>query len=124
LRAITRLAACPVYTSPSLAADAPTPIAIGSRERLLKASMGAENLDPGDCDSSLAIVQATHGFVDLFKIGRVNYLPMTRTTDWRDYTLRMVDLCQQLGAAHYIKKDLQSYLPAGYHNPRRVAQHH
>jgi DNA repair photolyase len=77
-----------------------------------------------DCDSSLQIVRETHEFVDLFKIGRVNYLPMTKTTDWRDYTLRMIDLCQQLAAAHYIKLDLQPFLPAGYHNPQRVPQHH
>lgn len=76
-----------------------------------------------DVDSSLAIVRETHGFVDLFKIGRVNYLKLTKTTDWRDYTLRMIDLCQQLGVRHYIKKDLQEYLPAGYHNPMRVPQH-
>jgi len=77
-----------------------------------------------DCESSLQVVQATHEFVDLFKIGRVNYLPMTKTTDWRSYTLRMIELCQRLGAAHYVKLDLQPYLPAGYHNPRRVQQHH
>jgi len=77
-----------------------------------------------DVESSLEIVRQTHEFVSLYKIGRVNYLPMTRTTDWEDYTLRMIDLCQQLGAGHYIKKDLQPYLPEGYHNPLRVQQHH
>lgn len=77
-----------------------------------------------DCESSLAIVRATHSFVDLYKVGRANYLPITARTDWRDYTLRMIDLLQQLGAKHYIKKDLQPYLPDGYHNPLRIAQHH
>jgi len=77
-----------------------------------------------DCDSSLAIVDATHSFVDLYKVGRVNYLDITKTTDWRDYTLRMIDKLQALGKKHYIKKDLQPYLPAGYHNPLRIAQHH
>lgn len=77
-----------------------------------------------DVDSSLEIVRATHGFVDLFKIGRVNYLPMTKTTDWKGYTERMIELCQQLGIAHYVKLDLQPFLPRGYHNPRRVPQHH
>jgi hypothetical protein len=78
-----------------------------------------------DCDSSLAIVDATHGFVDLYKVGRANYLKeITRTTDWGDYTLRMIDKLQRLGKAHYIKKDLQGYLPADYHNPLRVPQHH
>lgn len=78
-------------------------------------------LDP---DSSLEIVREIHPFVDLFKIGRANYLPMTKTTDWKEYTLRMVDLCQHLGVRHYIKRDLQPYLPKGYPNPVRVPQHH
>lgn len=50
-----------------------------------------------DVDASIEIVRATHGFVDLYKVGRVNYLPMTKTTDWRDYTLRMVEVLQQRG---------------------------
>jgi DNA repair photolyase len=74
-------------------------------------------------ESSLAIVEHTHQFVDLYKIGRANYLPMTKSTDWQDYTLRMIDLCQRLNVRHYIKKDLQPYLPEGYYNPRRIPQH-
>jgi hypothetical protein len=66
----------------------------------------------------------THSFVDLYKIGRVNYLPMTKTTDWKDYTERMVELCAKLGVTHYFKKDLQQYLPAGYVNVLRHDQHH
>lgn len=77
-----------------------------------------------DVESSLEIVRQTHGFVDLYKVGRVNYLPMTKTTDWRAYAERILELLQQLGARHYIKRDLQPYLPPGYPNPLRVAQHH
>jgi DNA repair photolyase len=77
-----------------------------------------------DVESSLAIVEATHDFVDLFKVGRVNYLPMTRTTDWHEYTLRMVELLSRVQARHYIKKDLQPFLPAGYPNPLRIRQRH
>ena len=29
-----------------------------------------------------------------------------------------------LGVKHYIKKDLQRFLPAGYFNPLRIKQHH
>lgn len=75
-------------------------------------------------EASLEIVRQTHDFIDLFKIGRVNYLPMTKTTDWKDYTVRMIDLCRQLDVKHYVKEDLQRYLPKGYHNPKRVPQHH
>jgi DNA repair photolyase len=77
-----------------------------------------------DVEASLAIVDATHEFVDLYKVGRVNYLEITKTEDWESYTHRMINRLQQLGKAHYIKRDLQKYLPDGYHNPLRVAQHH
>jgi DNA repair photolyase len=76
-----------------------------------------------DVESSLTIVERTHPFVDLYKVGRVNYLPMTKTTDWETYTHRMIDLLARLKAAYYIKKDLQQYLPAGYPNPLRIPQH-
>lgn len=77
-----------------------------------------------DIEASLQIVQETHGFVDLYKVGRVNYLEITKTADWQDYTLRMIDKLQKLGKRHYIKKDLQRYLPAGYPNEMRQRQHH
>lgn len=77
-----------------------------------------------DVESSLQIVRETHNFVDLYKIGRVNYLPMTKTTDWKDYTWRMIALCEKLGVSHYIKHDLQPFLPANYPNERRIDQFH
>ena len=75
-------------------------------------------------EASLQIIEHTHEFVDLYKIGRANYLPMTSTTDWEAYTHAMIALCARLGVAHYIKHDLQPYLPAGYDNPRYVMQAH
>jgi DNA repair photolyase len=77
-----------------------------------------------DCESSLEIIKRTHEFVDLYKVGRVNYIPMTKTTDWKSYTERIVELCAKLKVQHYVKRDLQPYLPAGYPNPLRVPQHH
>lgn len=77
-----------------------------------------------DVESSLALVDATHEFVDLFKIGRVNYVEITRTTDWQSYTHRMLDKLTKLRKAYYFKRDLQPYLPEGLYNPLRVAQHH
>lgn len=69
-----------------------------------------------DTESSLQIVIRTQDFVDFYKIGRVNYLPMTRTTDWKSYTLDMLELITKLGVKAYFKKDLQEYLPDGYVN--------
>lgn len=77
-----------------------------------------------DVEATLEIIRRTHRYVDLFKIGRVNYIGLTQTTDWRDFTMRVLDLTKTLGAAHYIKRDLHPYLPKGYPNPMRVKQHH
>jgi DNA repair photolyase len=76
-----------------------------------------------DIEASLAMVRATHDFVDLYKVGMANYCgKLTKTTDWRAYTEQMVELLGQLGAKHYIKRDLQPYLPKGYENPLRIPQ--
>lgn len=77
-----------------------------------------------DCDSSISIIEATHNFVDLYKIGRANYLPMTTTTDWEEYTNRVLETVNRLGVNHYIKKDLQKYLPEGYQNIKYIPQYH
>lgn len=65
---------------------------------------------------SIKIVEYTHPFVDFYKIGRANYLPMTKSTDWRGYTLDMLETITKLGVKAYFKKDLQEYLPDGYVN--------
>lgn len=77
-----------------------------------------------DCDVSLEIVRQTHEFVDLYKVGRVNYMEITKTTDWKDYTLKVINLLNRLKKKHYIKQDLQKYLPEDYYNPLRVEQFH
>jgi DNA repair photolyase len=78
-----------------------------------------------DAEHSLAVIRETASFVDLFKIGKANYLgEFGKRIDWRDYTLRVIDLCQRLGVKHYVKRDLQQFLPEGYHNPLRIPQHH
>jgi DNA repair photolyase len=76
-------------------------------------------------EASLAIVEETHKFVDLYKIGKANYLgEYAKAIDWQDYTMKMITKCVKLGAKHYIKENLQKYLPDGYYNPLRVKQHH
>jgi DNA repair photolyase len=75
-----------------------------------------------DTAAAIEIIRRTYGIVDLYKIGRVNYLGLTKTTDWRRFTEDVLNVCAQTGAKHYIKRDLQPYLPAGYTNPMRVGQ--
>jgi DNA repair photolyase len=78
-----------------------------------------------DCDASIELVKRCHEFVDLWKVGQANYLKeITRTTNWEEYTHRMLETLNAVGARHYIKRDLQKYLPPDYPNPLRVPQHH
>jgi len=77
-----------------------------------------------NAESSLAIVDATHEFVDLYKVGKVNHVKINHGIDWEDYTHKMIDKLNALGKAHYIKQDLQMYLPEGYQNEMRPKQHH
>ena len=54
-------------------------------------------------------------FVDFYKCGRANDLgPLTKQTDWRGYTKELIRVLRLLRKWHYIKEDLQAYLPIGY----------
>jgi len=75
-----------------------------------------------DTEATLEIIRRTHTFVDLYKVGRVNYVGLTKTTDWRKFTADVLKVLAETGSKHYIKKDLQPYLPEGYSNPMRVDQ--
>lgn len=75
-----------------------------------------------DTAATLEIIRRTHRFVDLYKVGRVNYTGLTKTTDWKQFTADVLAVLEEVGAKHYIKRDLQPYLPEGYDNPMRVDQ--
>ena len=53
-----------------------------------------------------AVIGATADFVDLYKIGKANYIG-DRGIDWQAYTLEIIALLEKLGKTHYIKKDLR-----------------
>ena len=81
------------------------------------------SLDPVyDTDASLEIIRRSHEFVSLYKIGRINYHRKGREINWEEFTRKAVALFAELGAAHYVKKDLQPFLPAGYSNPKYINQ--
>jgi DNA repair photolyase len=75
-----------------------------------------------DTAATLKIIRRTHRFVDLYKVGRANYLGLTKTTDWKKFTQDVLQVLADTGARHYVKKDLQPFLPEGYDNPMRVKQ--
>jgi DNA repair photolyase len=69
-----------------------------------------------DPEVTLEIIRLTHPFVNLYKVGRLNYSKLTGRIDWRSFTERAIELLEQTKSEHYIKKDLQPFLPEGYRN--------
>jgi DNA repair photolyase len=67
-------------------------------------------------EATIEIIRRTHSFVDLFKIGRINYSKLTHKIDWRGFTEQVLEVLKQTGAGYFIKKDLQPYLPEGFPN--------
>ncbi len=63
-----------------------------------------------DPEQTLQIVRQTHEFVDLYKVGKLNYHPRAREVDWGQFTKEVVALLKSLGKRYYIKKDLQVFL--------------
>lgn len=80
-------------------------------------------LDP---EAALDIIRATCEFVDLFKVGKLNYHPLSKQMDWTLFAWRAVELLDELGyrrvedpdqaaalrsdKRYYIKRDLAAFL--------------
>lgn len=91
------------------------PLASERIETLKKAhSLGIEtwvSLEPViDPEESLKIIEETHEFVDLYKVGVLNYHELSETIDWKSFGERAIELLERLGKSYYIKNDLKKYL--------------
>lgn len=62
-------------------------------------------IDPAE---SLALIELTHEYVDLYKVGTWNY--QRTETDWRAFGAEAVRLCRSLRKPYFIKADLAMYL--------------
>ena len=63
-----------------------------------------------DTEATKQIIRETHEFVDLYKVGQINYHKLTKATDWQRFTDEVVGLMDSLGQDYYIKNDLRPYL--------------
>ncbi|MFC2000184.1 radical SAM protein [Chloroflexota bacterium] len=64
-------------------------------------------------NDSLDIIRATHKFVDLFKVGKMNYHPQGLTINWHKFANDVVRLCRELKHPYFLKIDLEKYLRGG-----------
>ena len=59
---------------------------------------------------ALEIIRQTHGFVDKFKIGTLNYHPHSKSINWHRFATDVKSLLTELKCDYYIKEDLQKWL--------------
>jgi DNA repair photolyase len=71
-------------------------------------------LDP---DAVLRLLDATHEFVDLYKVGKLNHHPLAKEIDWADFKERVEAKLQGLGKPYYLKRDLVD----AWHKARKAA---
>ena len=58
---------------------------------------------------SIEIIRQTYTFVDLFKVGLLNYHPRAKEIDWRKFLQECIATLKQYGCRYYIKRDLRRY---------------
>lgn len=66
-----------------------------------------------DPEWTLNAIQVTHKFVDLYKVGMLNYHPRAKEIDWHDFGHRAEALLQALGKPYLIKEDLRKRMEVG-----------
>jgi len=66
-------------------------------------------LDP---EAVYEIIAQTHTFVDMFKVGVLNYHSHAKTIDWTRFTVEVVEQLERHGCEYYLKEDLRKWIPA------------
>jgi len=61
-----------------------------------------------NAEASIRIIEATHKFVDLYKIGKLNY--QQNETDWRQFAKKAIATCRKYRTDYYIKSELAVHL--------------
>lgn len=60
---------------------------------------------------SLNLIDLTHEFVDLYKVGKLNHYPKIESKiNWREFGKRVINKLKEYNKEFYIKKDLRKYL--------------
>lgn len=58
-------------------------------------------------DAVFRLIDATAEYVDLFKVGRLNYHPRAKEIDWRRFTLDVSEYLERKGNNYLLKDDLK-----------------
>ncbi len=60
-----------------------------------------------DPDAVYRLIDKTWNFVDLYKVGKLNYHPRAKEIDWPEFLNRVVKQLKSRGKKYYIKEDLR-----------------
>lgn len=63
-----------------------------------------------DPEQALEIIRRTHEYVDLYKVGTLNYHQRAAEIDWRKFVAEAVAVLREFDCKYYIKQDLRKYL--------------
>jgi len=64
-----------------------------------------------DPDAVYKIIALTYPYVDLYKVGVLNYHPHAKTIDWAKFAIEVVDRLEEYGCEYYLKEDLRKWIP-------------
>jgi len=58
-------------------------------------------------EDTFALIEATRGYVDVYKVGKLNYRPEANGIDWRKFAVEVEEKLKSTGKEYYIKSDLR-----------------
>lgn len=62
-----------------------------------------------DPEQVYEIINATYEFVDLYKVGKINYHPLSKAIDWHKFRVNIESLLTSMNKNYYIKEDLRKF---------------
>lgn len=62
-----------------------------------------------DPDQTLKLIELSYPYVDLYKVGKLNYHPKQKDVDWINFRESVINLLKSKNKKYYIKKDLIDY---------------
>ncbi|WP_338151812.1 SPL family radical SAM protein [Methanoculleus sediminis] len=60
-------------------------------------------------EQTLQLIDLTHEFVDLFKVGKLNYNKQQHKVDWKAFKAGVIRKLNEYNSKYYIKDDLKKY---------------
>ena len=61
-------------------------------------------------EDTFALIEATQGYVDVYKVGKLNYRPEAENVDWEKFAVDVEKKLKSTGKEYYIKSDLKKVI--------------